>query len=290
MDPEKDFGNDNDSDADNDIAWDEDFFLQLSASSSTSVKNEENKITHPLAPMVNEELDFFNFKPIDTSDHQARNIWLNLLKYYDPPLAEEQFKRWNNDWQFLTHDQKYNIIFFLRTSLSFIELNHPMPSNLHLIHNQIFLGNLETALYETKRLQLTHIVSIIHPIQMPVISSEIKHLKISLEDTHQSNIIRYFPQTYDFISNAILENSKNNILVHCHMGISRSTTLLLAFFMKHLKLNLLDAYLKIQERRKQICPNDGFVHQLQLWEFYLFKSPICFNNSKIETLVFEYLF
>ena len=98
MDPEKDFGNDNNSDADNDIAWDEDFFLQLSASSSTSVKNEENKITHPLAPMVNEELDFFNFKPIDTSDHQARNIWLNLLKYYDPPLAEEQFKKWNNDW------------------------------------------------------------------------------------------------------------------------------------------------------------------------------------------------
>lgn len=53
------------------------------------------------------------------------------------------------------------------------------------------------------------------------------------------------------------------VLVHCAMGVSRSATLVLAFLMICENMTLVEAIQTVQARR-EICPNSGFLRQLQV--------------------------
>lgn len=53
------------------------------------------------------------------------------------------------------------------------------------------------------------------------------------------------------------------VLVHCAMGISRSATLVLAFLMIYENMTLVEAIQTVQAHRN-ICPNSGFLRQLQV--------------------------
>jgi len=57
-----------------------------------------------------------------------------------------------------------------------------------------------------------------------------------------------------------------NVLVHCVMGVSRSTTLILAFLVKYRKLTLSQSYYHVFDRRKCVNPNCGFWRQLINYE------------------------
>lgn len=52
------------------------------------------------------------------------------------------------------------------------------------------------------------------------------------------------------------------VLVHCLMGVSRSATLVLAFLMIAEGLTLQEAVAAVRPHR-DICPNPGFLQQLQ---------------------------
>lgn len=53
------------------------------------------------------------------------------------------------------------------------------------------------------------------------------------------------------------------VLVHCAMGVSRSATVVLAFLMICENMTLVDAIQTVQTHR-DICPNSGFLRQLQV--------------------------
>lgn len=53
------------------------------------------------------------------------------------------------------------------------------------------------------------------------------------------------------------------VLVHCAMGVSRSATIVLAFLMIFENMTLVDAIQTVQAHR-DICPNSGFLRQLQV--------------------------
>ena len=56
----------------------------------------------------------------------------------------------------------------------------------------------------------------------------------------------------------ILDEAKMNqhsVFVHCAAGISRSTSFIMAYLMKHEGMTLLDAFLHIRKRRTFACPN-----------------------------------
>lgn len=55
---------------------------------------------------------------------------------------------------------------------------------------------------------------------------------------------------------------KTNVLVHCQMGISRSSTLVIAYLMKEYGLSFNKAKKLVQEKRSWICPNEGFEKDL----------------------------
>ena len=69
---------------------------------------------------------------------------------------------------------------------------------------------------------------------------------------------------------AALQNPSNRVLVHCNLGISRSTSLILAYLMKTFNATLMEAFKYLRHRRPIVCPNLGFLHQLIDFEYELF--------------------
>ncbi|MEQ2158856.1 Dual specificity phosphatase 29 [Goodea atripinnis] len=71
----------------------------------------------------------------------------------------------------------------------------------------------------------------------------------------------FFNPAANFIKNA-LSLPAGKVLVHCAMGLSRSSTLVLAYLMIHENLTLVDAINAVSANRN-ISPNDGFLEQLR---------------------------
>jgi len=60
--------------------------------------------------------------------------------------------------------------------------------------------------------------------------------------------------------------------VHCAYGISRSSTLVVAFLMKKLKIKFYDAFSYVKKKRPISRPNLGFQKELLNWEEKLAES------------------
>lgn len=82
-------------------------------------------------------------------------------------------------------------------------------------------------------------------------------------DLVDENIIQYFPETYEFIKNALA--GKGRVLVHCQAGVSRSPTIVAAYIMREKQLSAQQALDIIKLRRSFIEPNRGFMEQLDLY-------------------------
>jgi protein-tyrosine phosphatase len=96
------------------------------------------------------------------------------------------------------------------------------------------------------------------------------HLDICLADHEDSDISQHFDESYEFITNHILEG--HSVFVHCAAGISRSATLVAAYLMRVNKWTAYEALSLLKEKRPCIRPNDGFLEQLLLFEKNLTNS------------------
>ncbi len=56
------------------------------------------------------------------------------------------------------------------------------------------------------------------------------------------------------------------VYVHCYAGVSRSATLCIAYLMCHCGLPFLEAMRTVRRARPVVCPNTGFMEQLQVYE------------------------
>ncbi|KAL6048163.1 Dual specificity protein phosphatase 15 [Balamuthia mandrillaris] len=97
-----------------------------------------------------------------------------------------------------------------------------------------------------------------------------QYLRIAVSDSSKQSIAEYFETAISFIEEARKESSA--VLVHCIAGISRSTTIVLAYLMKTEGWSLDKAYRFVKEKRHIIEPNRGFMQQLALYEQTLFAS------------------
>ncbi|CAJ0632025.1 8630_t:CDS:2, partial [Entrophospora sp. SA101] len=83
-------------------------------------------------------------------------------------------------------------------------------------------------------------------------------------DDPKSNISKYFNQCIEFIEKA--KESNGRVYVHCYAGISRSTTVVIAYLMYSCRFSLKKALNLVREKHKIVRPNSGFIRQLEKFE------------------------
>ena len=75
----------------------------------------------------------------------------------------------------------------------------------------------------------------------------------------QTNIALHFDDVAEFIDEALADGGK--VLVNCEMGMSRSSTCVLAYLMLRQKMTAGEALSKVRKHR-HVRPNPGFLAQL----------------------------
>lgn len=100
----------------------------------------------------------------------------------------------------------------------------------------------------------------------------INQVLYNIEDDHSSNILGIL-EPIERLVESIIEK-KENVLIHCRMGISRSASIILALLMSHPQwissnskfLTYDEAYRYVVSIRPIINPNSSFVGQLRNYE------------------------
>ncbi|XP_019730359.1 protein phosphatase Slingshot homolog 3 [Hippocampus comes] len=89
------------------------------------------------------------------------------------------------------------------------------------------------------------------------------YMNIRVYDVEATDLLPHWTDTYNFINTA--RKSGQAVLVHCKMGVSRSSSTVIAYAMKQQRWSLDVAMAYVRDRRSIVKPNDGFMKQLQTY-------------------------
>lgn len=98
------------------------------------------------------------------------------------------------------------------------------------------------------------------PPNRNAIDSSIVYMKVPVDDNENAPLYGYFDSVADRIESVRVSGGKT--LVHCAAGISRSASLVIVYLIKYGRLSLKEAYEKVYNARRIICPNNGFWRQM----------------------------
>ena len=126
----------------------------------------------------------------------------------------------------------------------------------------LYLGSINSAqnISGLKKLNIKAVLSVANFPYLKYDPSEISHKIIPAEDVEDFDLSVYFDEAAEFIEKNLKET---NVLVHCLAGISRSSSIVIAYLMKANKWKFLRALGCVRERRSIVYPNKGFEEQLR---------------------------
>jgi len=141
----------------------------------------------------------------------------------------------------------------------------------------VFLSSQDVAqdLDLLKKNNITHIVNVATGI-MNCFPNDFTYLAINAMDCPSQNLRKHFPQALKFMRNAV--QNGGNVLVHCNAGISRSSTIAIAYIMYFEKKTFSESYAQVKKKRSVARPNLGFTDQLKEFEADL-KKGFVFKND-----------
>jgi dual specificity phosphatase 12 len=136
------------------------------------------------------------------------------------------------------------------------------------IYPTLYIGDLNDGSDTDKLFDLgiTHVLSVGSEVSEK--DEDISYLSLNVLDMEDQNILKHFETAFKYIEKA---RNGGACLVHCNAGVSRSATICIAYIMKKFKLTLQDATETVSEVRPSICPNPGFIRQLE--QYYLNLHP-----------------
>lgn len=144
------------------------------------------------------------------------------------------------------------------------ETNHETtPRDLDEIIPGIYLGNSVVAqdLETLQSLRISHIVNAAEEI--PNYHPSLTYTNIPLRDDLAETITpAMIAGTNEAIRSSMIHGSP--ILIHCHKGVSRSASLVIAHLITVYHLSFCEALDLVKSRRHGIAPNPAFMRQLSL--------------------------
>lgn len=143
-----------------------------------------------------------------------------------------------------------------------------IPSRIHSVDRKLFIGDIDAAhnVHALRLLGIRRVVNmtIEHPdpesVDWPPDWIPLYH-RVSVNDTPEEDLLPHFAAAIAFIAQGLA--SGEGVLVHCHMGASRSPSLVIAFIMWVRNVGYESALELVRECRWCVRPNQGFVGQLR---------------------------
>ncbi|EDR22956.1 dual specificity protein phosphatase, putative [Entamoeba dispar SAW760] len=147
------------------------------------------------------------------------------------------------------------------------------------IDEHIYLGSLDSTRNRDILIErnITGILSL--GVKAIIVSKKIQVEYIDIGDLASEAIDQYFTKCFEFMDSII--KGGGSILIHCHAGISRSSTILIAYLMYKKMWSYKEAVIFIKKKRPIISPNSGFEKQLINFEHKLFNNGDL-NNEENE--------
>ena len=135
--------------------------------------------------------------------------------------------------------------------------------HLHEVISNLFIGSQDAACNfdSLKDKKITHILNVGGAILSKL--DKITYKYMPLYDRPDFKIKAHFADAVLFIKDGLKNGS---VLVHCNAGISRSSTIIMAYLMTEKGLSLDASYQIVKKGRSIAKPNPGFMQQLKLYE------------------------
>lgn len=128
----------------------------------------------------------------------------------------------------------------------------------------IFLGGC-TAAADAAALAQRRIDVVVNVTDDIEVGGGVESLRIEVDDAHDGNLLPALVTAADFIH--ARHSAGHRVLVHCRAGVSRSTTTLATYLLRHRReeagASFDDAVAFIRRRRAFVCPNHSFRVQLE---------------------------
>lgn len=130
---------------------------------------------------------------------------------------------------------------------------------------------------------ITHILSV-HNNAKPVYE-DMTYLCIHADDASSQNLLQHFKESIGFIHECRLNGGA--CLVHCLAGVSRSTTLVVAYLMTVTSYDWEECLSAIKAVRSFVGPNYGFQQQLQEYQTTLVSENRAWLESSFRPSPFK---
>jgi len=142
----------------------------------------------------------------------------------------------------------------------------------------IFIGNLQGACSQLL-CQENYITVVINLSTKTFIKQpNITYYAFPINDLPSQDIFSLFEKTYNIIEGHL--QAGHNVLVNCNMGVSRSSTIVLAYIIKKTRMDVFPA-LELCRRFRGCCnPNPGFLKQLKKYERRLLKTDFGISTER----------
>ncbi|XP_036390959.1 dual specificity protein phosphatase 22-A [Megalops cyprinoides] len=142
-----------------------------------------------------------------------------------------------------------------------------MGNGMNKVVDGLYLGNVRDSenTEELSKNGITHILSVYHNAK-PVLQ-DMTYLCIQAADSSNQNLLQHFKECIGFIHESRLKGGA--CLVHCLAGVSRSTTLVVAYLMTVTNYSWEECLSAVKAVRYFVSPNFGFQQQLQEFQMTL---------------------
>lgn len=162
---------------------------------------------------------------------------------------------------------------------SYIQPYIPIKGTMNEISPNVYLGDFAAAcdLKLLKSMGITHVLCTVIGVD-PIFPSEFVYKNVHLRDNERQNIMHILDNCVKFIDRSI-SDGESKVFVHCMAGISRSSTMVIAYLINHHSQQYHEAIQQVKSKRDIVNPNNGFRQQLASYDLIVSQRNLIMDND-----------